>query len=49
MKLFNLDSPLMQALNKMADLLWLNLLYSYYNGGAGPDRNALYGVKDCQG
>lgn len=26
MKLFNLDSPLMQALNKMADLLWLNVL-----------------------
>ena len=26
MRLFNLDSPLMQALNKMADLLWLNIL-----------------------
>ncbi len=26
MKLFNLDSPLMQALNKMADLMWLNVL-----------------------
>ncbi len=26
MKLFNLDSPLMQALNKVADLLWLNML-----------------------
>lgn len=26
MKLFNLDSPLMQALNKMADLMWLNIL-----------------------
>ncbi len=26
MKLFNLDSPLMQALNKVADLLWLNVL-----------------------
>lgn len=26
MKLFNLDSPLMQFLNKMADLLWLNIL-----------------------
>lgn len=26
MKLFNLDSPLMQALGKMADLLWLNVL-----------------------
>ncbi len=26
MKLFNLDSPLMQALSRMADLLWLNLL-----------------------
>ncbi len=26
MKFFNLDSPLMQALNKMADLMWLNLL-----------------------
>lgn len=26
MKLFNLDSPLMRALNKVADLLWLNVL-----------------------
>ncbi|MCI9141242.1 MAG: DUF624 domain-containing protein [Lachnospiraceae bacterium] len=26
MKLFNLDSPLMRALNKMADLMWLNIL-----------------------
>ncbi|MCI8530369.1 MAG: DUF624 domain-containing protein [Lachnospiraceae bacterium] len=26
MKLFNLDSPLMQALNKLADLMWLNVL-----------------------
>lgn len=26
MKLFNLDSPFMQALNKMADLMWLNIL-----------------------
>lgn len=26
MKLFNLDSPLMQALGKMADLMWLNCL-----------------------
>lgn len=26
MKLFDLDSPLMHALNKMADLLWLNIL-----------------------
>lgn len=26
MRLFNLDSPLMQALNKVADLLWLNVL-----------------------
>lgn len=26
MKLFNLDSPLMQALSKMADLMWLNVL-----------------------
>ena len=26
MKLFNLDSPFMQALNKMADLMWLNVL-----------------------
>lgn len=26
MKFFNMDSPLMQALNKVADLLWLNLL-----------------------
>ncbi|MDL2301397.1 YesL family protein [Lachnospiraceae bacterium OttesenSCG-928-D06] len=26
MKLFNLDSPLMQFLNKVADLLWLNIL-----------------------
>ncbi len=26
MKLFNLDSPLMQALGKMADLMWLNVL-----------------------
>lgn len=26
MKLFNLDSPLMQALNKVADLMWLNIL-----------------------
>ena len=26
MKLFNLDSPLMQALTKVADLLWLNIL-----------------------
>ena len=26
MKLFDLDSPLMQALGKMADLLWLNVL-----------------------
>lgn len=26
MKLFSLDSPLMQALNKVADLLWLNVL-----------------------
>lgn len=26
MKLFNLDSPLMQALNKVADLMWLNVL-----------------------
>lgn len=26
MKFFNLDSPLMQALNKMADLMWLNIL-----------------------
>jgi len=26
MKFFNLDSPLMQALNKLADLMWLNAL-----------------------
>jgi len=26
MKIFNLDSPLMQLLNKVADLLWLNIL-----------------------
>lgn len=26
MKLFDLDSPLMQSLSKMADLLWLNVL-----------------------
>lgn len=26
MKLFNLDSPLMQGLSKMADLMWLNIL-----------------------
>lgn len=26
MKIFDLDSPLMQALGKMADLLWLNIL-----------------------
>lgn len=26
MKFFNLDSPLMQALNKVADLMWLNIL-----------------------
>jgi uncharacterized membrane protein YesL len=26
MKLFNLDSPFMQALGKMADLMWLNIL-----------------------
>lgn len=26
MKLFNIDSPLMQGLNKVADLLWLNVL-----------------------
>ena len=26
MRFFNLDSPLMQALNKLADLLWLNVL-----------------------
>ncbi|MCM1569671.1 MAG: DUF624 domain-containing protein [Roseburia sp.] len=26
MKFFSMDSPLMQALNKMADLLWLNVL-----------------------
>lgn len=26
MKLFNLDSPLMQALSRMADLMWLNIL-----------------------
>lgn len=26
MKFFNLDSPVMQALGKMADLMWLNLL-----------------------
>ena len=26
MKLFNIDSPLMQALSKMADLMWLNIL-----------------------
>ena len=26
MKLFNLDSPLMQFLNKVADLMWLNVL-----------------------
>ena len=26
MKIFDLDSPLMQFLNKMADLLWLNIL-----------------------
>ena len=26
MKLFDLESPLMQALGKMADLLWLNIL-----------------------
>lgn len=25
-KVFNLDSPLMQALNKIADLVWLNIL-----------------------
>ena len=26
MRLFNIDSPLMQALGKMADLMWLNVL-----------------------
>lgn len=26
MKFFNMDSPLMQALNKVADLMWLNIL-----------------------
>ena len=25
-KFFNLDSPVMNALNKMADLIWLNIL-----------------------
>lgn len=25
-KIFNLDSPVMQALNKVADLIWLNIL-----------------------
>ena len=24
--IFNLDSPVMQALGKMADLMWLNIL-----------------------
>ena len=26
MKIFDLDSPLMNVLNKMADLMWLNIL-----------------------
>lgn len=26
MKIFDLDSPLMQVLNKVADLMWLNVL-----------------------
>ena len=26
MKLFDLESPLMQVLNKVADLMWLNVL-----------------------
>ena len=30
MKLFNLDSPLMQALNKVADLMWLSILTLFF-------------------
>ncbi|MCI8542507.1 MAG: DUF624 domain-containing protein [Lachnospiraceae bacterium] len=30
MKLFNLDSPLMQFLNKVADLMWLNILTLFF-------------------
>ena len=49
MKLFDLDSPLMQFLNKVADMMWLNiLLYPDYHRGPGPDRPALYGAEDSE-
>ncbi len=51
MKLFDLESPLMQVLNKVADLMWLNVLtliccIPIVTAGASHDGNALCGPED---
>lgn len=51
MKIFDLDSPLMNVLNKMADLMWLNILtliccIPHYHRRCGTDLHALCGIKD---
>ena len=42
MKIFDLDSPLMNVLNKMADLMWLNILTLI----CCTDFHALCGIED---
>lgn len=51
MKIFDLDSPLMNVLNKMADLMWLNILtliccIPVITAGAAADFHALCGIED---
>jgi hypothetical protein len=50
MKLFDLDSPLMQALNKVAvaECPDDDLLYSCCHCGSIADRTALHGAEDGQ-
>ena len=48
MKIFDLDSPLMNVLNKMADLMWLNILTlicCHYRWSCA-DFHALCGIED---
>ena len=49
MKIFDLDSPLMNVLNKMADLMWLNiltLLHPCHYRWSCADFHALCGIED---
>ena len=51
MKIFDLDSPLMNVLNKMADLMWLNILtliccIPVITSWSCADFHALCGIED---